>query len=86
MNMQLVLKTLTAGLMSMAVVGGVFAQTATTAKELNIYSARHYQTDELLYGGFTKETGIKINRIEASDNALIERLKSEGAKLSLIHI
>lgn len=50
------------------------------AKELNVYSARHYQTDEALYGGFTKATGIKVNRIEAGDNALIERLKSEGAK------
>jgi iron(III) transport system substrate-binding protein len=48
--------------------------------ELNLYSARHYQTDEALYNEFTKKTGIKINRIEASDNALIERLKSEGAK------
>ncbi len=48
-------------------------------KVLNVYSARHYQTDEALYGGFTKQTGIKINRIEADDNALLERLKNEGA-------
>ncbi|MGC7407558.1 Fe(3+) ABC transporter substrate-binding protein, partial [Pandoraea pneumonica] len=47
---------------------------------LNLYSARHYQTDEQLYGTFTKQTGIKINRIEADDAALLERLKSEGAK------
>lgn len=47
---------------------------------LNLYSARHYQTDEALYANFTKSTGIKINRIEADDNALIERLNSEGAK------
>ncbi|MET0964186.1 MAG: extracellular solute-binding protein [Noviherbaspirillum sp.] len=45
---------------------------------LNLYSARHYQTDELLYENFTKQTGIKINRIEADDNQLFERLKSEG--------
>ena len=37
---------------------------------LNLYSARHYQTDEALYANFTKSTGIKINRIEADDNAL----------------
>lgn len=47
-------------------------------KELNIYSARHYQTDDALYGDFTKQTGIKVNRIEADDNALLERLKNEG--------
>mgnify|MGYP002655202736 FL=1 len=45
---------------------------------LNLYSARHYQTDEALYAEFTKQTGIKINRIEADDNALLERLRSEG--------
>jgi iron(III) transport system substrate-binding protein len=46
---------------------------------LNLYSARHYQTDEALYDNFTKSTGIKINRIEAGDEQLVERLKSEGA-------
>ena len=51
-------------------------------KELNLYSARHYQTDEALYSDFTKKTGIKINRIEADDNALAERIKSEGANSS----
>jgi len=84
MKTHLVLKVLAAGVSS-AVAGGAsmsaFAQPAkNTAKELNIYSARHYQTDEALYGGFTKATGIKVNRIEAGDNALIERLKSEGSK------
>ena len=46
---------------------------------LNLYSARHYQTDEALYANFTKSTGIKINRIEAGDDQLIERVKREGA-------
>jgi iron(III) transport system substrate-binding protein len=45
---------------------------------LNIYSARHYQTDEALYRDFTLATGIKINRIEGKDLELIERLKQEG--------
>lgn len=48
-------------------------------KVLNLYSARHYQTDEALYANFTKATGIKINRIEAGDEALLERLQNEGA-------
>ncbi|APR05445.1 Fe(3+) ABC transporter substrate-binding protein [Thauera chlorobenzoica] len=50
-----------------------------TAAELNIYSARHYQTDEQLYGNFTKQTGIKINRIEAKEDELLERVRTEGA-------
>ena len=49
-------------------------------KELNLYTARHYQTDEALYTGFTKRTGIKINRIEGGEDALFERIKSEGAR------
>jgi iron(III) transport system substrate-binding protein len=48
-------------------------------KVLNLYSARHYQTDEALYSNFTKATGIRINRIEAGDEALLERLANEGA-------
>lgn len=47
--------------------------------ELNLYSSRHYQTDEALYANFTKQTGIKINRIEAGENELLERIKNEGA-------
>jgi iron(III) transport system substrate-binding protein len=47
---------------------------------LNLYSSRHYQTDEALYANFTKLTGIKINRIEAGEDALIERIRNEGAR------
>lgn len=48
-------------------------------KVLNLYSARHYQTDEALYDGFTKKTGIKINRIELGDEQLLQRLRTEGS-------
>jgi iron(III) transport system substrate-binding protein len=47
---------------------------------LNVYSSRHYQTDEALYANFTKQTGIKINRIEAAEDPLIERIRSEGER------
>ena len=47
---------------------------------LNLYSARHYQTDEALYDNFTRATGIRINRIEAGDDQLLERIRSEGAQ------
>jgi iron(III) transport system substrate-binding protein len=49
-------------------------------KVLNVYSARHYQTDEQLYGEFTRQTGVRINRIELGDEPLLERLKAEGDK------
>ena len=47
-------------------------------KVLNLYSARHYQTDEALYANFTKATGIRINRVDADDAGILARLKSEG--------
>jgi iron(III) transport system substrate-binding protein len=46
--------------------------------EVNIYSSRHYDTDLALYDDFTKQTGIKVNRIEADADALIERIQAEG--------
>ncbi|QIQ85454.1 Fe(3+) ABC transporter substrate-binding protein [Erythrobacter sp.] len=46
--------------------------------EVNIYSSRHYDTDLRLYEDFTEATGIKVNRIEAGADALIERIASEG--------
>jgi len=46
--------------------------------EVNIYSSRHYDTDLALYQDFTRETGIKVNRIEADADALIERIGAEG--------
>lgn len=51
---------------------------ADEEKVLNIYSARHYQTDEALYADFTKATGIQINRVDADDAGILERLKNEG--------
>jgi iron(III) transport system substrate-binding protein len=48
-------------------------------KVLNLYSARHYQTDEALYTNFTKATGIRVNRVDADDAGILARMKSEGS-------
>ncbi|MEG3957203.1 Fe(3+) ABC transporter substrate-binding protein [Microcoleus sp. herbarium2] len=53
----------------------VLAQAGT----VNLYSARHYDTDNQLYQSFTKKTGIKVNLVEAEADQLIERIKNEGA-------
>lgn len=45
---------------------------------VNLYSARHYSTDEALYADFTKATGIKVNRVDADDAGIVARLKAEG--------
>lgn len=59
----------------LAVASSTFAQ----EKVVNLYSARHYATDQQLFDEFTKKTGIRIQRIEAGDEALLERLRNEGA-------
>ena len=46
--------------------------------EVNLYSSRHYDTDERLYSDFTEATGIKINRIEGKADELIARMEAEG--------
>jgi iron(III) transport system substrate-binding protein len=64
--------------MALVVMLGIPAARAAEEPVLNLYSARHYQTDEALYANFTKATGIRINRIEAGDEQLLERIRSEG--------
>ncbi len=48
-------------------------------KVVNLYSARHYATDEALYADFTKATGITINRVDSDDAGILARLKAEGS-------
>ena len=48
------------------------------ANEIGVYSGRHYNSDQQLYKQFTAKTGIKVKVLEAKDDALIERLRSEG--------
>lgn len=55
------------------------ATSATAGGELNLYSSRHYDTDERLYSDFEDATGITINRIEGKGDELIARLQAEGA-------
>ncbi len=49
------------------------------AKEVNLYTSRHYDSDDALYQKFTDKTGIKVNVISGKGKALMERLASEGA-------
>ncbi len=69
-------RALVGALLALAALAG--AAGAQDNKTLNLYSARHYQTDEALYENFTKATGIKINRIDGGEDALMERIRNEG--------
>ncbi len=66
---------------------GVIAISCTEKKEgqddngaVNIYSHRHYETDQMLFDKFTEQTGIKVNVVSASADELIKRLELEGEK------
>lgn len=59
--------------------GALTAAPSFAEGELNLYSSRHYDTDERLYSDFEEMTGIKINRIEGNADELIARMEAEGA-------
>jgi iron(III) transport system substrate-binding protein len=65
---------------SWAIIWGLVSGSAMAqVGALNLYSARHYPTDEALYSDFTKATGIQINRFDSDDAGILVRLKSEGS-------
>ncbi|MEX0319575.1 MAG: Fe(3+) ABC transporter substrate-binding protein [Ruegeria sp.] len=62
-----------------AALTALIATSAAADGELNLYSSRHYDTDERLYTDFEEATGITINRIEGKADELIARMEAEGA-------
>jgi iron(III) transport system substrate-binding protein len=57
---------------------GILAVESIFASEVNLYTSRHYDTDDVLYEDFTSETGIKVNIISGKGKALMQRIRSEG--------
>ncbi len=51
---------------------------AAQAGEVNLYSSRHYNTDDKLYEEFTERTGIRVNLLEGKADELLARIKAEG--------
>jgi len=70
----------TAIVVGLAVVlaAAITAARPAAADEVNLYSSRHYDTDNALYDEFTQATGIEVNLIEGTEDQLIERIKAEG--------
>ena len=65
-------------LVALSLVAPFTAIPSVEAKEVRVYSGRHYNTDRAAYKQFSKETGIKVRLIEATGISLVERLKREG--------
>ncbi|BAQ64625.1 Fe(3+) ABC transporter substrate-binding protein [Geminocystis sp. NIES-3709] len=66
------------GAVALAEFTGVKTSFAQRGQQINLYSSRHYNTDNRLYTDFQKQTGIKVNLIEGKGEELLERIKSEG--------
>ena len=64
---------LTAAGLALAIAAPAFAE-----GEVNLYSSRHYDTDERLYSDFEDLTGITVNRIEGNADELLARMQAEG--------
>lgn len=58
---------------------GLMGTTALAEGVVNIYSSRHYDSDDQLYEAFTAQTGIEVNKIEGEADELIARMLAEGA-------
>jgi iron(III) transport system substrate-binding protein len=73
---------LSLGLGLIALLGGCRQGPAPSAEpiSLGVYSGRHYNTDQALYRRFTEQTGIQVKLLEGKDDALIERVRTEGAR------
>ena len=56
-----------------------FISSFALAAEVNVYSARHYDSDIQLYEKFTAATGIIVNVVSGKDKALQKRITEEGA-------
>ncbi len=61
-----------------ATLAALLPAAVTAEGEVNLYSSRHYDTDERLYSDFEEATGIRVNRIEGKADELVARMTAEG--------
>ena len=66
--------------LSLLLILTVCGTSAVSAQVVNVYSARHYDTDDQIYQKFEETTGIKVRLIEGGSDALLARLKREGKR------
>ena len=67
-------------LAGLALIASLASISPSSAREVRVYSGRHYNTDRQVFKTFSEKTGIKVRLIEATGISLVERLKREGSK------
>jgi iron(III) transport system substrate-binding protein len=71
-------RRLRSAVLALAAVALAGCTTSPAGTTIGVYSGRHYNTDKELYARFTADTGIEVKLLEGKDDALIERLRTEG--------
>ena len=71
--------TVLKALSSLTLVTLLSSWSAAHAREVRVYSGRHYNSDRQVFKDFKQKTGIKVRLVEASGISLVERLKREGS-------
>lgn len=70
-----------AGLALLATAGWLCAAGPLAAAEVvNVYNARHYGSDQQLWDGFQKATGIQVKVVSGDHDPLLQRLVAEGER------
>ncbi len=64
--------------LSVSLLFGCAPRPNSRGQVVNIYSARHYESDQKIYENFEAETGIKVNIVQGKAEELIERIEREG--------
>lgn len=80
MRLPVTLRGLLAGMTSLIAVSACSPAEQSAAGEVNVFTARHYASDDAVYAAFTAQTGIAVNVIEASGDLLIERVRADGER------
>ncbi len=65
-------------LLSLLCLSSLLAPPALADGEVNVYSARKEDLIKPLLDDFSKQTGIKVNLVTGKEEALLQRLQSEG--------
>ncbi|GAM99937.1 ferric iron ABC transporter iron-binding protein [alpha proteobacterium U9-1i] len=71
-------RTFALGASAAAIAACTPAEQASAENFVNVYSARHYDSDRMMYEAFTAATGVEVRVLPAPGEQLLERLRAEG--------
>lgn len=60
--------------------GAMRTRAADGEQVVHVFSARHYEGDQLLFERFAEKTGIQVREVKGTAVELVERLRAEGGE------